>query len=291
MDRSPDERFSDVLSARSMLFVPGDRDDRFEKAAASGADLTICDLEDAVPPERKEAALHNVVRWLATHGTAAVRINSSDHPAHSNECESLRGLSGLQAVVVPKAEDPSRLEAIGGALGGDVPLIALVETALGVHLAYDVARARGVARLAFGSIDFALDTNMAESEQSLLLARSTLVIASRAAGIAAPVDGVTTNLRDLDLTRVASRTARELGFGGNLCIHPNQVPEVNTGFSPTDNEMAWAQSVIDSAVGEGASTLDGQMVDKPVVERARAILKLGEAARSTRREPPEDPKP
>ena len=291
MGRSSDERFSAVLSARSMLFVPGDRDDRFEKAAASGADLTICDLEDAVPSERKEVALRNVVRWLAAQGTAAVRINSPGHPAHAGECDSLRGLPGLQALVVPKAEDPSRLEAIAAAVGGDVPLIALVETALGVHQAYDVARARGVARLAFGSIDFALDTNMAETDRSLLLARSALVIASRAAGIAAPVDGVTTNLRDLDLTRAAARSARELGFGGKLCIHPNQVPEVNTGFSPTDDELAWARSVLNGADDEGASTRDGEMVDKPVIERARAILKLGETASSTRRESREDPQP
>ena len=253
MGRSSDERFSAALSARSLLFVPGDRDD--------------------------------------AQGTAAVRVNSPGHPAHAEECDSLRGLPGLQAVVVPKAEDPSLLEAIATAVGGDVPLIALVETALGVHQAYDVARARGVARLAFGSIDFALDTNMAETDRSLLLARSALVIASRAAGIAAPVDGVTTNLRDLDLTRAAARSARELGFGGKLCIHPNQVPEVNTGFSPTDDELAWARSVVNGADDEGASTRDGEMVDKPVIERARAVLKLGKTASSTRREPREDPQP
>lgn len=263
---------SDVRSARSMLFVPGDRDDRFEKAAASGADEVICDLEDGVAPEHKEAARRNVVHWLTTQGSACVRINSSDHPAHSDECASLRGLTGLRAVVVPKAEEPASLEHVGAALGGEVPLIALVETALGVHQAYDVARARGVARLAFGSIDFALDTDMAEHDHSLLLARSSLVIASRAAGIAAPLDGVTANVSDLDLTRAAARSAKELGFGGKLCIHPNQVAPVKDGFSPTDAELAWAHRVI-SVGNEGASRLDGQMVDKPVIERAQAILR------------------
>ena len=278
MSETPTGPFSSVRLARSMLFVPGDRSDRFEKASASGADMVICDLEDAVPPERKGAALRNVVDWLAGHGAACVRINSTDHASHVDECASLRGLTGLQAVLVPKAEKPARLEEIHTALGGEVPVIALIETALGIHRAHEVARARGVARLAFGSIDFALDAGIAESNHALLFARSTLVIVSRANGIAAPLDGVTTNITDADITRVAARQAKDLGFGGKLCIHPSQVDPVNRGFSPSEEELVWAHEVINHSVDAGASRLEGQMVDKPVIERAHAILRRDAAA-------------
>jgi len=271
----PDGPFADIRVARSMLFVPGDRADRFAKASASGADAVICDLEDAVPPERKTAARHQVVDWLTGPGSACVRINATADPAHQEDCASLRSLTSLRGVVVPKAEDPAGLEDVHAALGGGVPLIALIETALGVHRAHDLASAGGVARLAFGSIDLALDAGMAQHDQALLFARSTLVIASRAARIAAPLDGVTTDFSDGDVVRVAARTAKDLGFGGKLCIHPAQVEPVNKGFSPTDEELAWAQKVVDHSAGSGASRLDGHMVDKPVIERAHAILDWG----------------
>jgi citrate lyase subunit beta/citryl-CoA lyase len=238
----------------------------------------ICDLEDAVPPDHKTAARHHVVDWLSGQGSGCVRINSSANAAHREDCTSLRGLTGLRGVVVPKAEDPAELEDVHAALGGDAPVIALIETALGVHRSHDLAGAGGVARLAFGSIDFTLDARMAETDQALLFARSTLVVASRAARIAAPLDGVTTNVSDADVVRAAARTAKDLGFGGKLCIHPAQAEPVNGGFSPTDEELVWAQKVVDHSASSGASRLDGHMVDKPVIERAHAILDWGRSA-------------
>jgi citrate lyase subunit beta / citryl-CoA lyase len=156
-----------------------------------------------------------------------------------------------------------------------VPVIALIETALGVHRAHEIAGAPGVARLAFGSIDFALDAGMADDDEAMLFARSTLVIASRASRITAPLDGVTTDLSDGDVAGAAARRSKALGFGGKLCIHPSQVGPVNSGFSPSKADVAWAKQVVDQADDSGVSSVDGHMVDKPVMERARAILASG----------------
>ena len=282
MAGTPAGTFSDVRMARSMLFVPGHLAGRFTKASASGADAVICDLEDAVPPELKALARRHVVNWLTGSGAACVRINPPDDPAHLDDLAALRGLSELRGVLVPKAEDPARLDEVHAGLGGDVPVIALIETALGVHRAHEIAGAPGVSRLAFGSIDFALDAGMAEDDQAMLFARSTLVIASRASRITAPLDGVTTDLSGGDVAGAAARRAKALGFGGKLCIHPSQVVPVNSGFSPSKEDVAWAKKVVDQADDSGVSSVDGHMVDKPVMERARAILASGAAAGAER---------
>jgi citrate lyase subunit beta/citryl-CoA lyase len=275
MAETPALTFSDVRLARSMLFVPGHLAGRFAKASASGADAVICDLEDAVPPELKDLARRHVANWLTGSGAACVRINALNDPAHVADLAALRGLSDLRGVLVPKAEDPAGLEEVHAGLGGDVPVIALIETALGVHRAHELAGAPGVERLAFGSIDFALDAGMAEDDQSMLFARSTLVIASRAHRISAPLDGVTTDLSAGDVAGAAARRAKALGFGGKLCIHPSQIAPVNDGFSPSKEDLAWAKKVVDQADESGVSSVDGHMVDKPVMERARAILASG----------------
>lgn len=261
--------------ARTLLFVPGDRPERFPKAAASGADLVVCDLEDAVAPTDKDGARVAVAGWLAAHGRAAVRVNAVDTEWYAADRDALSGLPGLAAVVVPKAEDPEALAALGSQLGG-IPLIALVETALGLHRAAELASAHGVVRLAFGAIDFALDAGTAEDDEALLYARSHLVVASRVGGLAQPVDGVTVVLDDADAAARDAARARRLGFGGKLCIHPRQVAPVNAAFSPTAAEIEHARRVV-AAAGAGAATrVDGQMVDVPVLERAQRLLARAE---------------
>lgn len=261
-----------VAHARSLLFVPGDRPDRFAKAASSGADLAVCDLEDAVSPGSKQAARHEVSGWLREGGSAAVRINAPGSPWYADDCAALLGLGGLAAVMVPKAEDPGTLAELARRLEG-VPLVALVETALGLHRAHDLAAVPGVARLAFGSVDFALDTGCAEDDVALLHARSCLVVASRAAGAAQPVDGVTLALDDPEAAGVDAGSARRLGFSGKLCVHPRQVGAVNAAFTPGPEEVAHARRVV-AAAGDGAAArVNGQMVDVPVLERARRTLR------------------
>lgn len=155
-------------------------------------------------------------------------------------------------------------------------MVVLVETALGLHRAHDLAATPGVARLAFGAVDFALDTGAAHDDLALLYARSALVVASRAAGVPPPVDGVTVALDDPEAAGSDAASARRLGFAGKLCIHPRQIPAVNAAFSPSGDEVDRARRIV-ARVGDGAATrLDGEMVDLPVLERARRVLRQAE---------------
>lgn len=262
----------DLGCARSWLFVPGDRGDRFPKAAASGADVVIFDLEDAVSEEAKTTARCGVARWLAHGNTACVRINPQGTPFHDDDIAVLSGSPGLLAVMVPKAEDPAVLGRLNEALGPRTVVIALVETALGVHRVHELAKVPGVARLAFGSIDFALDVGARDEPRALLFARSSLVLASRVAGLPAPVDGVTQELDDPSVVQGAASAAAALGFGGKLCVHPRQVDPVHAGFRPSRAEVRHAGRVLAAVTAGGAAGVDGQMVDRPVLERARWVL-------------------
>jgi citrate lyase subunit beta/citryl-CoA lyase len=262
----------DVYSARSWLFVPGDRSHRFAKATASGADVVICDLEDAVSNDAKALARANVASWLNEGGAACVRINAHGTPFYDADVAALAGAPGLHAAMVPRAEDPRMLAELSDILGPNTVLIALVETALGLHRAYELAAVPGVARMAFGSIDFALDVSAEETALSMLFARSSLVVASRAAGVVPPVDGVTVRLDDLRAVEADAAAAVSLGFGGKLCVHPHQVDTVNAAFSPSEEDVLRARRIVGSVTKGGAKRLDGQMVDRPIVERARLVL-------------------
>jgi citrate lyase subunit beta/citryl-CoA lyase len=254
------------------LFVPGDRPERFAKAVASGADAVVLDLEDAVTPAHKDAARDEIAGWLSGAGRGWVRINAAGTPWQAADVAALAGLPGLLGLVIPKSEDPQLLQDLTLRNGPAVGVLALVETALGVHRAVEIASA-GVDRLAFGSIDFAEDVGSDGSWEALLLVRSTLVLASRVAGIAAPVDGVTTALRDPERLAYDVAAARGLGFAGKLCVHPDQVRPVQAGFAPTAQEVDWAERIVSAARDtRGAVAVDGAMVDRPVLARARRIL-------------------
>lgn len=273
---APESVVQRVQSARSFLFVPGDRPERFDKAVASGADVVIIDLEDAVAPEGKSTAREAAVTWLAAGGRAAVRVNAADSPEHAADVQALTGISsaatdsGLLAVVLPKADDPALSSAVADQTG--VPVIALVESALGIVRADELASATGVSRLAFGHLDYAVDLGSGNGREAVLLARSTLVLASRAAGLPGPVDGVTTALDDMDVLADDLRYARDLGLTGKLLIHPKQVAPTHSAHQPSEDEVAWAERVVEAAAAGGAVRVDGDMVDAPVVARAHGIL-------------------
>ncbi|MET3516464.1 citrate lyase subunit beta/citryl-CoA lyase [Pseudacidovorax sp. 1753] len=266
---------------RSYLFVPGDRPERFAKAWDSDADAVILDLEDAVAPQDKDAARAAVAGWLSAERPVWVRINAGDTAAFEGDLQ-LIGRPGLAGLMVPKAEAlaPALLAA---ATAADCPLLALVETARGIALAQEIARTRGVARLAFGSIDFQADLGI-ESEEGLLPFRSMLVLASRLAGLPPPVDGVCTALDDAAVLDADSRRSRALGFGGRLCIHPKQVGTVHAAWAPTQAEQAWARRVVEAmdASGGSAVRVDGRMVDQPVLIRARQRLDAADMGRRPR---------
>lgn len=270
------------MSARTAvtwLFVPGSRADRFARAAGAGADEVIVDLEDAVAPSAKTAARDHVVAWLGGPGVGWVRINGAGTPWHEHDLAAVSALEGLRGVVVPKAEDPASLRTLREALPGSVQILALVESALGIHRAAEIACSGVVDRLAFGSVDFAVDIGAEENDETLLFARSALVVASRVGSLPAPVDGVSVSTTDDSESRGAAARAQGLGFGGKLCIHPQQVRPVWEGFQPTPAQVAWATHVLEAtssdaagATDQGAVSLDGHMVDRPVILRAQAIV-------------------
>jgi citrate lyase subunit beta/citryl-CoA lyase len=258
---------------RSLLFVPGHRADRFDKALAAGASAVIIDLEDAVAPPDKDAARAGLAAWLRPEHAVIVRINSVDTPWFERDL-ALCGAPGVAGVMLPKAERADTLARVtqAGARG----LLPLVESAAGMANLDAIARAAGVWRLAFGSIDLQVDLGLKDAtEDELLPLRLQLVMASRLAGIGAPVDGVSTAIDDADRLALDVARARRLGFGGKLCIHPKQVGPVNVGMAPSEAERAWARRVIDAAAtaGGAAVAVDGKMVDKPVLLRAEAILR------------------
>lgn len=258
---------------RSWLFVPGDRPERFDKAVASGADMVVLDLEDAVRAEAKDAARETIAGWLTQGSRVAVRINGIGTRWHADDVALLQS-PGIVAVLLPKAEQAEALKSFAAALPDSVVIVPLIETALGIWNARELAAAPGVARMAFGSVDFQLDCGMDGNPQSLLYARSRLVLTSAIARIAPPVDGVTLRLDDIKQLRSDVAAARSLGFGGKLCIHPSQVAHVNAGFQPDADALARARKIVDAAMtsGRGAFRLDGQLIDEPVIEQAKRIL-------------------
>ena len=276
--------FSLLTDARSFLFVPGNRPERFDKALASQADMVIVDLEDAVPAAGKAAARVALAsawqQWpTAQRARVVVRINAAQTDSHQDDLSWLAQRPGLPAVMVPKAEKPSDLIGVQDALGeAATALVPIIESAEGLVNVDALARCPRVLRLAFGNLDFQADLGMAcgADEDELAPVRVAIVIASRRAGLAAPIDGVTTDTKDL--TRVQADAARSLrfGFGAKLCIHPLQVAPVHAAFVPTAAQIDWARRVLlaEAAAGGGAFTVDGRMVDPPVLKLARQCLAM-----------------
>ena len=256
---------------RSYLFVPGNRPERFDKAWQSAADAVIVDLEDAVAPQHKAQARDSVAGWLSAARPVWIRVNAADTVWLDDDL-ALLGMPGVAGAVVPKAEELSAA-LVDAASRHGIGLVALVETAVGIQRAQQLAATPGVVRLAFGSIDFQVDLGIEGDDDALLYFRSQLVLASRLASIAAPIDGVTVSTSDVELLRRDAQRARRLGFGAKLCIHPQQIETVHAVLSPSGEERAWAARVISAMESSGgaAVAVDGKMVDRPVLLRAQRI--------------------
>ncbi|MDB5869374.1 MAG: HpcH/HpaI aldolase [Polaromonas sp.] len=272
-----------LAAARSFLFVPANRPERYAKALASGADAVIVDLEDAIAPADKLAARQTLVQTFASLHAAqrsrlAVRINAAGAPWFTDDLMALSGLAaqGLGAVMVAKAESPATLADVAAAAGPSCALLPLVESVAGLDAVDALATCPQVLRLAFGHLDFQADAGLAcdANELELIPVRLALVLASRRAGLAAPVDGISPGTQDTaQLTHDAARSRRG-GFGGKLCIHPAQAQAVNAAFSPSAPEIDWARRVQTAfdAAGGGVFSLDGRMVDAPVLRLAQRTL-------------------
>lgn len=257
--------------ARSYLFVPGNRPDRFAKALASGAHAVVIDLEDAVGAGEKGVARKAVSEWLDPTHPVVVRVNGASSEWFRDDL-ALCGRPGIVAVMVPKVEDADHVRLVAEGTRGRLPLLPLVESARGFDRAADIARAPGVQRLVFGSLDFQLDLGLAGDGEETVYFRSHLTLVSRLAGLQPPVDGVWPGIGDGDQMLAHALRARRLGFGGKLCIHPSQVAAVNSAFLPSEEEIAWARRVLQVAAQGAVGTVDGRMVDRPVILRAEEIL-------------------
>lgn len=276
---------SSLALARSFLFVPATRPERYAKALASGADAVIIDLEDAVAPADKSAARQMLAQaWpglpVAERGRVLVRLNASGTPWHDDDLALLAALD-VAGGVLPKAESAAVLVRVAAAIGSACALLPMIESVAGLDALNALARSPGVARLVFGNLDFQADAGMAcgPDEVELTPVRLALVLASRRAGLAAPVDGVTAGTHDTAQLQCDALRGRRGGFGGKLCIHPSQVAGVNAAFTPSRAELDWARRVLAAfeAAGGGVFSLDGRMVDAPVLLLARRALAQSQA--------------
>lgn len=272
-----------IARATTFLFVPATRPERIAKALASGAGAVVVDLEDAVAPDDKVAArtaLLSAVQGLAPGERARllVRTNAAGTPWHADDVAAVAACvaQGLAGAMVAKAESAGALQAVARALGPEGLLVPLVESNAGLDALDTLARAPQVVRLAFGHLDFQMDLGMecGPDEAELLPVRLALVRASRRAGLAAPVDGVTTATDDLPRLQQDTARSRRMGFGGKLCIHPAQVAPVEAAFAPGPDELAWARRVLEAAPIHGGAVfrLDGRMVDAPVLALAARLV-------------------
>ncbi|HTW69296.1 MAG TPA: CoA ester lyase [Acetobacteraceae bacterium] len=284
---------------RSLLFAPGNHARRVEKALSLDADAVILDLEDAVAIAEKPATRTMIAGALARprRGLLYVRVNAVDTEFCYGDLVVVvqRGLDGI---ILPKVESAAGLATIDWLLAqlerdrglspGDIDLVPIIETARGLQQ-IDAILAAGTRarRVAFGAGDFTLDVNMtwSSNETELGHARAAIVMASRAAGIEAPLDTVWVDLTDPDGLETSARTALAYGFQGKMCIHPDQIAVVNRVFTPSDAEVAFADRVCAAfaraeAAGSAAIQLDGKFIDYPIVHRAQRVMQKIAAIRA-----------
>ncbi len=261
---------------RTALFVPATRPERIPKALATGADVVIVDLEDAVAESQKLEARANLEAFLADNPQARVlvRVNAATHAQHVEDLTVCARHASVAGVLLPKAESAAQ---VTRAAACGKPIWPIVESARGLADLAEIAAAEGVERLSFGALDLGLDLGIASgtagAERILDQARYALLLQSRLAGLAAPLDSVFPDIKNLHGLAETTAAARDMGFGGLLCIHPSQVAVVHETLMPDAEELAWAQRVLAAgASGEGVFVVDGQMVDAPVVGRARRLL-------------------
>ena len=288
-----------MLVFRSLLFAPGNHARRVEKALTLDADAVILDLEDAVAVAEKPATRAKVVAAFQPPRRALgyVRINAFDTPFCFDDLQAMVA-PGVDGIVLPKVESPAQLVAVDWAIAalerarglpeGGIDLMPIVETGRGMAALRDIAcSATRVRRLSFGAGDYTLDVGMRWTleERELDHARTAIVVESRAAGLEPPVDTVFIHLDKPQALRRSTELARDLGFQGKLCIHPEQLGPVNEVFTPTDEEIARSERYVaafDEAEASGSVSIqvDGYFIDYPIVEKARRTLQVARTMRT-----------
>jgi len=259
--------------ARSWLLVPANRPERFAPAAEGPVDAVVLDVEDAVVEQDKPAGRAHVVEWLGT-GRAWVRVNGATTEHWATDLDALAGAPGLLGVVLAKTESAAQVQDTAARLPAGTPVVALVESALGIEVALEVARAPATLRLAFGVGDYCRDTGATKDPLSLAYPRSRLVVASRAAGRPGPIDGPTLAVDEAVLV-AETQLAASLGMTGRLSLRPEQAPTLNRLLSPTTQDVALAHAVLDELGQDGSGVRDGS--DVPRLAGARKVLALAAA--------------
>ncbi|TDO15339.1 MULTISPECIES: HpcH/HpaI aldolase/citrate lyase family protein [Halomonas] len=261
---------------RSILFVPATRPERIAKALASEADAVIVDLEDAVAEGDKPAAREALDAFLSDNPQVRlmVRVNAPGSDHYAPDLALCARHAAISRLMIPKAETAPALER---AATCNKPLWPLIETARGLLALPRLVHVAGVERLSFGALDMSTELGLtpgtAGAGQILDQSRYQLLVYSRAAGLLPPIESPHPAIDDTQAVAQAAMRAKEMGFSAMLCIHPKQLSPINQAFSPTEAELAWARNVIEMASQhEGAFSVDGQMVDAPVIARARAII-------------------
>jgi citrate lyase subunit beta/citryl-CoA lyase len=260
--------------ARSWLLVAATRPETFTAALNSRADQIVLDIEDAVDPALKPAARNDVLSWLNNGGSGWVRINDRTSPFWSDDVDALKNVSGLSGVMLAKTEAAADVTETFDRLGGTTPVLALIESALGIEEAVAIARARGAFRLAFGSGDYRRDTGTSADDIAMAYPRSRLVVASRIGGLPGPIDGPTVSSSH-PVLREKSEHAVALGLTGKLCLEIDQLPVINEAISPTQSDATWARDFLADFEARGRVIRDGS--DLPRLGRAQKIDKLAQA--------------
>ena len=281
---------------RTYLFTPGNHPRKVEKVFGAGCDVVLLDLEDAVAVAAKEATRDAVVEALKKPRRCRgyVRVNAIDTPFCYGDIEAIVG-PWLDGICLPKVESAtdlktvdwmiSNLERRQGLEAGSIDLLPIIETAKGMGAVLEIANSGGrLRRMSFGAGDYTRDLGLIWTfeEKELAAARSEIVLASRIAEIEPPIDTVFIHIREHEAFERATQLGREFGFQGKLCIHPDQVPIANSVYTPSDDEVAWAQKIISSfeqAEAEGSASIqvDGYFVDYPIVEKAQRIVDIAQA--------------
>lgn len=268
-----------LQAARSLLFTPGNVPRMLERALASPADILIVDFEDAVPAGEKATARRGLhaIRREEEGPPIWVRVNGIGTEWFEDDVIALNG-ADIEGVVVPKASTAALHRLLTHV---DRPAIALVETAAGLTEARTIAKTDGVAALALGAVDLAADLRLEPlpDGKEFLLARSILALESRAAGLRRPFDSIHVGIHDTDALAAECRTARALGFGGKLCIHPSQTTVVNAIFDDAGS-IDEARAIIAGyeaavATGRGSASVGGKMIDLASVRAAERLIQAG----------------
>jgi len=260
-----------MIEAQSYLFVPASSPERIPKAMATAAHRVIIDLEDGVGFDAKDQARRGLLE-LPIEQPVVLRVNAIGTEYFDADIKTAVELPWVESIMLPKVETPLHIERLRSLLPAQMKILALVESALGIVRVDDIAAARPD-RLVFGSADYLADIRASFSTEVLSYPRTRLVIASRAFSLPTPVDGPAIVMKDLDAIRADALDAHDLGMGAKLCIHPAQVPVVNEVFGVSDEQRRWAQAVLAEAANHsGAFSFEGDMIDEPILKRARLML-------------------